>query len=635
MARAPRSDGKFIDNIFPCDISSLCFDPQAKNMDPEFKKAIAQVKSWRRPSEWCKNPTLTKDDASPGDIEQGQLGDCWILSALGVVAVRPQILKHLFVKIDPKRGEYTLRFYREGKWEEVTIDDRIPCGQDGLPVFAHCIDPEEIWVPIIEKGLAKLLGTYEALDGGYLEEAIVMFTGGRPEKVTVNNWKGKDVFEETSADLWHKLLTYYTEGHMMGAAICSGKELPNQSTGLVSGHAYGILDVRETTDKKFKLVKLRNPWGSFEWKGKWSDGSREWTKQYIDDLKQTSGDDGTFWMELTDFRKYFDKITVCRIFNLRLFTLQSPLSTDADKTLFGNVNWHRAKFECEWNDSNAGGILNDSTYGQNPHLKLSVTEPGRMFFLISQPALTTQAESRYYRTGIGFAIQKGTVDKKGIVRLPTAQDESIFVQNPVRNRYNSAHLMVKQGPYVIVPFTDYPNRKTKFVFEIYGEKQFQATVLLPEDKTACRDVPPSARASDGASLPQRMARMSVQQQPAEPSARSPARDSPKPDGASRRIEATRDVPARAARPSNPTATRSHAAVGVAPNPPRERAAPPPARGSPAKTTTTTSSPQRSSPSVKKAATAKPSPPAMQRSAKPAAAPKDDRFTTTSMMFYRK
>lgn len=56
----------------------------------------------------------------------------------------------------------------------MTIDDRIPCGADGLPVFAHCIDPEEIWVPLIEKAMAKMLGTYEALDGGYLEEGMIV-----------------------------------------------------------------------------------------------------------------------------------------------------------------------------------------------------------------------------------------------------------------------------------------------------------------------------------------------------------------------------------------------------------------------------------------------------------------------------
>jgi hypothetical protein len=52
---------------------------------------------------------------------------------------------------------------------------------------------------------------------------------------------------------------------------------------LVAGHAYSIVAVKEVTEqvkrlpkpggKSFNFLHLRNPWGSDEWKGKWSDTS--------------------------------------------------------------------------------------------------------------------------------------------------------------------------------------------------------------------------------------------------------------------------------------------------------------------------------------------------------------------------
>lgn len=45
-----------------------------------------------------------------------------------------------------------------------------------------------------------------------------------------------------------------------------------EDLGIVPSHAYGLLDAVELIDKfnkRFQLLKLRNPWGSFdgEWKG--------------------------------------------------------------------------------------------------------------------------------------------------------------------------------------------------------------------------------------------------------------------------------------------------------------------------------------------------------------------------------
>ena len=45
--------------------------------------------------------------------------------------------------------------------------------------------------------------------------------------------------------------------------------------------AYTILDSQEiqTENGLERIVKLRNPWGSGEWKGDWSDSSSKWTPE--------------------------------------------------------------------------------------------------------------------------------------------------------------------------------------------------------------------------------------------------------------------------------------------------------------------------------------------------------------------
>ena len=45
----------------------------------------------------------------------------------------------------------------------------------------------------------------------------------------------------------------------------------------MTGHAYGIIDIFELKGpvKTHKLLRVRNPWGESEWKGRWGDTSEE------------------------------------------------------------------------------------------------------------------------------------------------------------------------------------------------------------------------------------------------------------------------------------------------------------------------------------------------------------------------
>lgn len=82
-----------------------------------------------------------------------------------------------------------------------------------------------------------------------------------------------------------------------------------EQQGIVAGHAYTLLSAAEVLDingNTVRLVKLRNPWGSGEWNGDWSDQSPLWT----DELRNQVGfdgsrDDGIFWMDFNDFKEIF------------------------------------------------------------------------------------------------------------------------------------------------------------------------------------------------------------------------------------------------------------------------------------------------------------------------------------------
>lgn len=72
------------------------------------------------------------------------------------------------------------------------------------------------------------------------------------------------------------------KGYVMAASAGSTKASKEllERLGLVGNHSYGLLDAREVQleDGSIeKLVKLRNPWGDFEWKGDWGDDSELWT----------------------------------------------------------------------------------------------------------------------------------------------------------------------------------------------------------------------------------------------------------------------------------------------------------------------------------------------------------------------
>ena len=236
---------------------------------------------------WCKHGSLFIDGTSSGDVIQGNLGDCWFLGALAVMGANEKLLQDCFWRLDSFKnyGLFVVRFFKDCSLIYVIVDDRIPVkNKDGKIIFASCKDPNELWVPLVEKAYAKLHGCYKALIGGYSHHALSDMTGYCPKLITLK--PGFPGYSESldKEEVWKLLQRYRSWNCLMGTSIQSNPK-QNQKVeaeagmGLHMGHAYSFMDIGEIEDKnaggKMRLVKLRNPWGKGEWEGSYGDRSEE------------------------------------------------------------------------------------------------------------------------------------------------------------------------------------------------------------------------------------------------------------------------------------------------------------------------------------------------------------------------
>lgn len=64
---------------------------------------------------------------SAADIRQGAVGDCWFLSAVAVVAERPDLISRLIPTATiPDSGKLAARLFVDGRWQVVTVDNHFP-----------------------------------------------------------------------------------------------------------------------------------------------------------------------------------------------------------------------------------------------------------------------------------------------------------------------------------------------------------------------------------------------------------------------------------------------------------------------------------------------------------------------------
>lgn len=296
----------FVDDEFPPQNRSLFLDPPHPEYKGQFKSIV-----WKRARElFGEGQVDLFKGITASDIRQGSLGNCYFLCSLASLAEQPELISRLFdIQKYNQNGVYSVWLNINGGWQQFVLDEYFPSVQKGskFELSFSKTDEKELWVILLEKAYAKAYGSYWDIIGGDPVHALRDLSGAPYDRI------------EDFSDLdkaWEKLRASRAQKFIITCFTYSAKNVEEQSDeGLVSGHAYSILDVREILDSRGKMariLKIRNPWGKFEWNGAFSDQSPLWTEDAKRELNIEHSDDGVFWMPFKEFTRYYEGIGILK-----------------------------------------------------------------------------------------------------------------------------------------------------------------------------------------------------------------------------------------------------------------------------------------------------------------------------------
>ncbi|KAJ7025970.1 cysteine proteinase [Mycena alexandri] len=296
----------------------------------------------QRVTQLFENPQFFLDAPYSNEIIQGHCADCWFISALAATSTVEGLVEKYCVARDEQCGVYGFVFWRDVRWVSVIVDDLLytsvpryeelsvsekalfqndkeryntsaPKGSHTL-YFSRSGKLGETWISLVEKAYAKVHGDYGALSTGYCSEGVEDLTGGVSSFIQSKDILDKDKF-------WNDELLNANRDRIFA---CSYQGLNPARHGdynaTISGirgkHSYAVLKTLEYKGKRFLMI--RNPSGHAGWTGPWSDGSKEWTSEWMGALLllgHVFGDAGKFVMEYTDFLSCFTQVDRTRLFD--------------------------------------------------------------------------------------------------------------------------------------------------------------------------------------------------------------------------------------------------------------------------------------------------------------------------------
>ncbi|KAF7543000.1 hypothetical protein G7Z17_g11100 [Cylindrodendrum hubeiense] len=359
---------KFRDQHFPLEADLKlgvrdCLQTLSNIKDDDGYGNDLRPESVKRVGEIFDNPCFYIDGPTANDVRQGRDGDCWLMSALCTLSNKKGLIEKLCVAHDEAVGVYGFVFHRDGEWISEIVDDflclikpdydegffdrilfddvervnsdeayrKVYQSNSSALYFAQCAHPQETWLPLLEKCYAKAHGDYACIEGGFGGEGIEDLTGGVTSELWTTDILDKDHF-------WNEELLKVNEEFLFGCSTGIWGNGWGERKGIYELHAYSIQKAVEIDGQR--LLRLKNPWGKGEWNGAWSDGSKEWTPEWLTKLDHRFGDDGDFWISYKDLLRKYQAFERTRLFGPEWrvcqtwTTLTVPWTLDYQDTYF-------------------------------------------------------------------------------------------------------------------------------------------------------------------------------------------------------------------------------------------------------------------------------------------------------------
>ncbi|KAL4887728.1 hypothetical protein BJY04DRAFT_176497 [Aspergillus karnatakaensis] len=304
------------------------------------------------------------------DLVQDVLTDCSVVASLCATTsmsergldedllpvVFPCIYQH--TKHEPSPcGKYIFRFYFNGCFRKVIIDDRLPSSKTSRSLYM--IDRNHrnfMWPALVEKAYLKLRGGYE-FPGSNSGTDLWVLTGWIPEQVFLHN-------DDVTADqIWSRLYKAFHDGDVL-LTIGTGKltEREQKEVGLVSEHDYAILDMKESRGRRRILVK--NPWAG-------ADTVYPALFMEPESTHNTpSLSPGSFWMDCESVLQNFENLYV-----------------NWNPVLFK----HREDIHFTWDLSTSKGMA--GCFVKNPQFSISTERGGTVWLLLGKHFRTIDAHA--------------------------------------------------------------------------------------------------------------------------------------------------------------------------------------------------------------------------------------------------